>query len=47
MGEGVLQFNVASIVEDVLQQHGKRFGDMDLASRRAQGACMIISLHHS
>ncbi|KAH6762507.1 P-loop nucleoside triphosphate hydrolases superfamily protein with CH domain-containing protein [Perilla frutescens var. hirtella] len=36
MGEGVLQFNVASMVEDVLQQHGKRLGEVDFASRRAQ-----------
>ncbi|XP_057779696.1 kinesin-like protein KIN-14I [Salvia miltiorrhiza] len=36
MAEGVLQFNVASMVEDVLQQHGKRLGETDFASRRAQ-----------
>lgn len=42
MGEGVLQFNVVSMVEDVLQQHGKKLGDPDFASKRAQEACMLI-----
>ncbi|KAL3632745.1 hypothetical protein CASFOL_025729 [Castilleja foliolosa] len=40
MAEGVLQFNVASMVVDVLQQHGKRLSDMDLASRKAQEASL-------
>ncbi|KAI3448524.1 hypothetical protein Pfo_005189 [Paulownia fortunei] len=40
MAEGVLQFNVASMVEDVLQQHGKRLSDIDLASRKAQEASL-------
>ncbi|KAK6159853.1 hypothetical protein DH2020_003234 [Rehmannia glutinosa] len=39
MAEGVLQFDVASVVEDVLQQHGKRLCDIDLASRKAEEAC--------
>lgn len=44
MAEEVLQFNVASVVEDVLQQHGKRLANTDnSASRRAEEACMI---HH-
>ncbi|KAL0375797.1 UNVERIFIED_CONTAM: Kinesin-like protein KIN-14I [Sesamum calycinum] len=38
MAEGVLQFNVASMVENLLQQHGKRLHDIDLASRKAQEA---------
>ncbi|KAL6557944.1 hypothetical protein OROMI_018294 [Orobanche minor] len=38
---GVLQFNVASMVEDVLQQqHVKRLSDIDLASRKAQEASL-------
>ncbi|KAL1545996.1 Kinesin-like protein KIN-14I, variant 2 [Salvia divinorum] len=41
MAEEVLQFNVASMVEDVLQQHGKRLADTDnFASRRAQEASL-------
>lgn len=40
----MLQINVASLVEDVLQQHGKRLSDIDLASRKAHEACkMLIS----
>ncbi|KAL1549553.1 Kinesin-like protein KIN-14I, variant 2 [Salvia divinorum] len=41
MAEGVLQFNVASLVEDVLQQQGKRLSEADnFASRRAQEASL-------
>ncbi|KAL3636954.1 hypothetical protein CASFOL_019253 [Castilleja foliolosa] len=40
MAEAVLQLNVASMVEDVLQQHGKRLSDIDLASRKAQEASL-------
>ncbi|KAI3445386.1 hypothetical protein Pfo_002051 [Paulownia fortunei] len=40
MAEGVLQFDVASVVEDVLQQHGKRLSDIDLASRKAEEASL-------
>ncbi|KAL2231272.1 UNVERIFIED_CONTAM: Kinesin-like protein KIN-14G [Sesamum indicum] len=40
MAEGVLQFNVASMVENLLQQHGKRLHDIDLASRKAQEASL-------
>ena len=36
----MLQFNVASMVEDVLQQHGKKLGETDFASRRAQEASL-------
>ncbi|KAL0357290.1 UNVERIFIED_CONTAM: Kinesin-like protein KIN-14F [Sesamum calycinum] len=38
MAEGLLQVDVASVVEDVLQQHGKRLSDIDLASRKAEEA---------
>ncbi|KAA8545222.1 hypothetical protein F0562_020006 [Nyssa sinensis] len=38
--EGILPFNVASVVEDVLQQHGKRLSDIDLASRKAEEASL-------
>ncbi|KAK6159847.1 hypothetical protein DH2020_003228 [Rehmannia glutinosa] len=40
MAEGLLQFDVASVVEDVLQQHGKRLCDIDLASRKAEEASL-------
>ncbi|MQL89338.1 hypothetical protein Taro_021923 [Colocasia esculenta] len=36
--EGLLPFSVASLVEDVLQQHGSRPSDMDMASRKAEEA---------
>ncbi|CAK9158127.1 unnamed protein product, partial [Ilex paraguariensis] len=38
--EGRLHFSVASVVENVLQQHGKRLSDMDLASRKAEEASL-------
>lgn len=34
--EGALAFSVASVVEDVLQQHGNRSRDLDLDARRAE-----------
>lgn len=37
--EQVLAFNVASVVADVLQQHGPRFSDINFASRKADEAC--------
>lgn len=37
--EQVLTFNVASVVADVLQKHGPRFSDINLASRKADEAC--------
>ncbi|XP_057995101.1 kinesin-like protein KIN-14I isoform X2 [Hevea brasiliensis] len=38
-GEGALMsFSVASLVEDVLQQHGNRLRDLDLESRKAEEA---------
>ncbi|KAG8663553.1 kinesin-like protein KIN-14I isoform X2 [Manihot esculenta] len=38
-GDGALMsFSVASVVEDVLQQHGNRLGDLDLESRKAEEA---------
>uniref|UniRef100_A0A1D1YMM2 Kinesin-4 n=1 Tax=Anthurium amnicola TaxID=1678845 RepID=A0A1D1YMM2_9ARAE len=36
--EGILSFSVASVVEDVLRQHGARLSDIDLASRKAEEA---------
>ncbi|XP_054803111.1 kinesin-like protein KIN-14I [Prosopis cineraria] len=36
--EGTLSFSVASVVEDVLQQHGTRLKDLDLESRKAEEA---------
>ncbi|GLT83949.1 hypothetical protein SLE2022_022110 [Rubroshorea leprosula] len=36
--EGALSFSVASLVEDVLQQHGNRLRDLDLESRKAEEA---------
>ncbi|CAL5425937.1 unnamed protein product [Camellia sinensis] len=36
--EGALSFSVASVVEDVLQQHGIRSRHLDLESRRAEEA---------
>ena len=48
---GTLSFSVASVVEDVLQQHGNRLGDLDLESRKAEEAGSFIffpfSLHCS
>ncbi|KAA8536783.1 hypothetical protein F0562_029261 [Nyssa sinensis] len=38
--EGLLPFSVASVVEDVLQQQGKRLSDIDLASRKAEEASL-------
>ncbi|KAG0481012.1 hypothetical protein HPP92_011870 [Vanilla planifolia] len=34
--EGLLSISVASVLEDVLKEHGKRLSDMDLASRKAE-----------
>ncbi|EXB95727.1 hypothetical protein L484_007477 [Morus notabilis] len=36
--EGAFSFSVASVVEDVLQQHGNRHRELDLESRRAEEA---------
>ncbi|KAF7818172.1 kinesin-like protein KIN-14I isoform X1 [Senna tora] len=36
--EGALVFSVASVVEDVLQQHGTQLQDLDLESRKAEEA---------
>ncbi|KAH7838800.1 hypothetical protein Vadar_031319 [Vaccinium darrowii] len=38
--EGALSFSVASVVEDVLQQHGVRSRELDLDSRRAEEAAI-------
>ncbi|CAI9105375.1 OLC1v1004286C1 [Oldenlandia corymbosa var. corymbosa] len=39
-GGGALSFSVASVVEDVLQQHGNRSRDLDWDARRAEEAAM-------
>lgn len=39
--EQPLPFSVASVVEDVLQQHGTRSSDVRFQSRKADEACMI------
>jgi hypothetical protein len=41
-----LSFSVASVVEDVLQQHGTRLKDLDLESRKSEeaGNFLIIIL---
>ena len=36
--EAALSFSVASVVEDVLQQHGTRLKDLDFESRKAEEA---------
>ncbi|XP_042422552.1 kinesin-like protein KIN-14F [Zingiber officinale] len=36
--EGFLSFSLASVVEDVLKEHGARFSDTNLASRKAEEA---------
>ncbi|KAE8696983.1 Kinesin-4 [Hibiscus syriacus] len=36
--EGMLSFSVASVVEDVLQQHGNRSKDIDFESKKAEEA---------
>lgn len=38
--EGILQFSVASVVGDVLLQHGKKLHAIDLDSRKANEDCM-------
>lgn len=40
--EGALSFSVASVVEDVLQQHGVRSRELDLDSRRAEEAGIAL-----
>lgn len=42
--EGTFSFSVASVVEDVLQQHGNRLRDLDLESRKAEeaGTCFLV-----
>ncbi|KAL3531505.1 hypothetical protein ACH5RR_010827 [Cinchona calisaya] len=39
-GGGALAFSVASVVEDVLQQHGNRSRDLDFDARRAEEAAI-------
>lgn len=49
--DGAMRFTVASVMEDVLQQHGNGLRDHDLDSRRAEEAgntpFMIILLASS
>lgn len=45
--EGILSISVASVVEDVLKQHGSRLSDIDLASRKAEEAGWFISIFFS
>lgn len=40
--DGMFSISVASVVEDVLQQHGTRLSDNDLASRKAEEAGLMI-----
>lgn len=42
--EGTFSFSVASVVEDVLQQHGNRHRGLDLESRRAEEAGTLLLL---
>lgn len=46
--DGAFSFSVASMVEDVLQQHGNRSRALDLDARRAEEAGNIsIALENS
>ena len=38
--EPAFPFSVVSVVEDVLQKHGGRLSDINLASRKAEEACI-------
>lgn len=40
MAEGILEFSVASVVDNVLQRSSKRLSDCDLASRKAEEASL-------
>lgn len=40
--EPAMRFSVVSVVEDVLQKHGSRLSDIDLASRKAEEACTYL-----
>lgn len=42
--DGALSFSVASVVEDVLQQHGNRSRNLDLDARRAEEAGNFLML---
>lgn len=42
--DGALSFSVASVVEDVLQQHGSRSRNLDLDARRAEEAGNFLLL---
>ena len=46
-GGAALAFSVASVVEDVLQQHGNRSRDLDLDARRAEEAGIFTLLLRS
>ncbi|XP_074325550.1 kinesin-like protein KIN-14F [Apium graveolens] len=38
--QGMLDFSVVAMLDDVIQQHGKRLSDIDLASRKANEASL-------
>ncbi|KAK1374027.1 P-loop nucleoside triphosphate hydrolases superfamily protein with CH (Calponin Homology) domain-containing protein [Heracleum sosnowskyi] len=38
--QGMLDFSLVAMVDDVIQQHGKRLSDIDLASRKASEASL-------
>ena len=38
----VLPFSIASVVEDLLQQHGVHLRDIELASKKAEEECMFF-----
>lgn len=40
MSDGILSLSVASVMEDVLKQHGSRLSDIHLASRKEEEAAM-------
>lgn len=42
--DSALSFSVASVMEDVLQQHDKRPRDLDFDSRRAEEAGMSVTV---
>lgn len=44
LGAAMASEGIVEMVEDVVLQHGKRLCDVDLASRKANEACMIIFL---
>lgn len=43
--EASVSFSAASLVEDVLQQHGHRLKDLDLEYRKAEEAGRLLFLY--